>query len=135
MAERTGIIAIAALILSIGTAGFSVYQWWSGRNEARISAAIDFSKRRFEGTGPSIAITPQNQKEATEVILQTRWHEYLAHLINNNRLDDRYLAQVIKCEMTVVLNASKNVQGVARTYVRNQEMEKLKDRYIADCNS
>ena len=46
MAEKSGpSIAIIALCVSIVSLGFSGYQWWYGKSEARILAAIDITKR------------------------------------------------------------------------------------------
>ena len=49
MAEKSGpSIAIIALCVSIVSLGFSGYQWWYGKSEARILAAIDITKRQSE---------------------------------------------------------------------------------------
>lgn len=55
MSERASPTAIIALCISIGTAGFSAFQWWNNERAARINSAIDISKYYMKEKNTEVA--------------------------------------------------------------------------------
>lgn len=109
---------MAALIISICTATFSVFQWWNSQQEDRIKNAIDFSKNYYKETdtatkfalmaaysGKSVSIS-----EGLLVAQFTDQLEYIALLTNTNKLDRNFLSQDIQCAMVFALGAHSNIR-------------------------
>jgi hypothetical protein len=123
---KTKPIAIIALLLSIATATFSVYQWWSGRRDAYINNTIELSKSYIEkyhdNDSKAIATVFKMRdealkhegefmyeyaidKNAKEQFWQT-WSRlsYVAFLANRGRLDADYMPMELKCSIIVFSN-------------------------------
>ena len=134
MAEKPSSIAIIALCLSIVSLGFSGYQWWNCQSEARIAAAIEVSKKaasmsRDEVNKLSeaeIALFKGRQLDAEQATM-IYWHieetEYLAYLINRNKIDLDYLSVPVKCGIYVDYKLVPKFQTIAKFADRLTEME------------
>jgi hypothetical protein len=44
MSEKPSVTAVLALLISLGTAAFSLYQWTAAQEEKKITIAVDISK-------------------------------------------------------------------------------------------
>jgi hypothetical protein len=113
MAEPASVIAKVALFISIGTAAFSIYQWWNTQREDRIKNAIEISKSYYKDvdtlTQRAVMLAYKGQKVSPQQILligqMTDQMEYIALLTNHGKLDQDFLSQDIQCAMLFVLGA------------------------------
>lgn len=108
-------VAIIALLVSIGTACFSVYQWEGTESAAKRDAAIDFSVKLLDDEKMTdaqnemlVLKTELNNPYSHEpldldkVYLARRYlskMEYVAYLINSGRLDIHYVAPYVRCNI------------------------------------
>ncbi len=110
MTDKSNGLAVAALIISIGTAAFSIYQWWNSERSSRINAAMEVSKHYLEDKELNAArmeinmmVSVKQQTVSVESSLATRayisWLNYVAFLSNNERLDPDYLAELLTCDI------------------------------------
>jgi len=121
MAEKSNVIAIVALCISIGSAAFSLYQWWNSQTDSKINAAIEISKNYIQDRDQerpihllSLRLNPKNKftsEQSEELSRYMARLEYYALLINNRRVDETFVAWVIVCDMSLVLAWSKLVKG------------------------
>lgn len=113
--DRPSWVAIIALCLSIGTATFSVFQWWSGTRETAINAAINVSQKYIQdsdlakGRNELYELPLQKEgthiphgREAESIKAFILFLEYVSYLTNNERLDERYLLRALKCDVVQV---------------------------------
>jgi hypothetical protein len=108
MAERSGLIAKTALGISVASFGFSAFQWWNTEGESRITAAIEISKRFLEEPPKEY---PEDQVERHKAIqIHARRITYIAYLMNQGRLDVRYVSPAIKCEIDTMWRAALALQ-------------------------
>jgi hypothetical protein len=62
MANTSDLIATTALVVSILSAGFSVYQWDQSERESKIVAAIDVSRKYVEDKDISATLRELRKK-------------------------------------------------------------------------
>jgi hypothetical protein len=120
MAEPTSVTAKVALFISIGTAAFSIYQWWNTQREDRIKNAIEISKSYYKDndtpTQLALMLAYKGQKVSPQQILligqMTDQMEYIALLTNHGKLDRDFLSQDIQCAMLFVLGAHAQLKTI-----------------------
>lgn len=114
-------ISAMALAVSLVSSGFAIYQWWSSDAAEKIRAAIEASNKYIEESIDPRALKRQDallrgqlnsgQARVDEVIkLDADWKlrkhysriDYIAYLVNTDKLDTRYLSQFVICD---ILNA------------------------------
>jgi hypothetical protein len=95
--KYTTAISVAALLVSIISAAIALYQWHSSNSDARINAAIELSKGMIFSKDDSDKKDRSNLAPGIELRLQAYKAEYVAYLMNTNRVDERYIAPTIKC--------------------------------------
>jgi hypothetical protein len=117
MVEKTSSTAIIALCISIATAAFSIYQWWYSQQDLKIIAAVDIS-RKYQDIEKSL----KNRQEllsyarnepvayTPEIVKYLQRLEYIAYLVIYDRIDLRYLAPDIKCDMLLSARAGARVR-------------------------
>ncbi len=146
MAEKASRTAIIALCISIGTAGFSIYQWWNGQAEGRISAAIEISKNHLRDRELKVmasivkaAFTEDNL--STEELLMIGHHadelEYVAFLANHDKIDKSYLSLPITCDIVLTSKASERLKQLIPTMAKSPEhqMRDFSRTAVCDLNS
>jgi hypothetical protein len=115
--RTTSASAVIALCISIVTAAFSFYQWWTAEDESRIAAAIEISRNYFSEAHqqPIRAIVAaaldkiDDSNVAASALMATNYLEYVAFLANSKRIDARYLSQDIKCDMNFAREGTRNI--------------------------
>jgi hypothetical protein len=97
-------VAVLALVLSILSSGFAVYQWWSSAKEERIRAAIEISNKFNDDAVNPAWIASQvtmGYGVATEQFTKVGNYfyrlEYVAYLANHDLVDKRYLSESVLC--------------------------------------
>ena len=139
-------LAIVSLCLSVLTASFSAYQWSRGEQERKINAAVDISNNYVNNRelasqlvslakigDPNQNISEQQTYDSFHVVYRM---QYIAYLIDRGLIDDDYVVQSLKCDMTL---ASAMVSPLAKR-VNSQplptvELQKVAARYMPLCIS
>lgn len=119
MAEKRDYTAILALVVSVMGAIFSMFQWHRSEMDARASSAIEFSKGYMNDSqelqnqlGALITLSDKvrntKQNRVGEADLGDPFRiikrlEYIAFLIHKDMLDDAFIYENIKCDMTAVV--------------------------------
>lgn len=105
--------AQVAFYVSLATATFSAFQWWQGRREDRIKAAIEISRDYLKDEridrlrqivqdtlGSKVILGKQySPEQEAELIIYFRRLDYLSFLLNHQRVDPNYVAETMKCDM------------------------------------
>jgi hypothetical protein len=105
MAEKSSLVAKFALVVSIGAAAFSVYQWWSSGRSERIRAAIEVSNKFIDQAidAEYIANAFQAGEKTPEALAEVTKHyarlEYVAYLGNVGLINVNYLSQFLICSI------------------------------------
>ena len=142
MADRHNKIAIIALIVSISTACFSVYQWHDSHHEVQVVTAIDISRkfvaedgRLFFEAGAALLGNKQiTSEQATLIYRELRQAEYHAYLINRGRIDPDYLSSQIRCgiySFNKVAEKFKLISSYADTF---PEIARFSKEINAECD-
>jgi hypothetical protein len=110
VAEKASAVAKIALLVSTGTAIFSAFQWWSSRQESRITAAIEISRnyirdRDINTTSMLFALATgvkfdPEPPDMLKIGHHADFLEYVALLTLTNKLDKAYLAPALICDIT-----------------------------------
>lgn len=134
MVEKSNVTAIIALLVSIGTAGFSGFQWWNSERESRISAAIDISKNHAHEiddatwrlvVGVYNGKTALSPDEGVKLARHGDVIEYIALLANTGRLDKGYLSPTVQCDIAFTNAALERLKHAAMPPSQRPEMAKL----------
>jgi hypothetical protein len=113
------ISAAIALVISLCTAAFSIYQWWTGQREARIVAAIEVSNKQLEKRDESLLLTiakwySNRGIESVPDYMRIAAHydelEYIAFLANKDRVDKDYLSMSVVCDIVLTEGAMNNIK-------------------------
>jgi hypothetical protein len=111
MSRLTDRLAVAAFCLSIGTAAFSIFQWWNTEKQNRITAAIELSKNFIKDTDPETveavwaAAKSPAKISVNQLTLFAKFGDqlnYIALLANKGRIDRDYLHPSIDCSVIVL---------------------------------
>jgi hypothetical protein len=129
VAEKPSSVAIIALCISIGTAAFSVYQFWNSQREDRIRTAVEIS-RNFAHDQDELAIEAiviadlHKSKLSNEQLIRLAklgdQLEYVSFLANTKRIDEEYLSSSIKCTILFFNMAIDNLKDVTGLDQRDQ---------------
>ena len=125
-------VATAALVVSIVSAAFSIFQWLNSERESRIAVAVDISRNYLkERDQNASALVLKAVTGGADSISQTELEaigrysdllSYIALLANNNRLDKAYLADTVACD---IFYANKAI-GILKKYFEKQDPEMLR---------
>lgn len=130
MAEKASSTAIIALCISIGTAVFSIYQWWNGQTESRINAAIEISKNHLRDRDATVmaavvkaAFTKEDLSLQELMLIARRADEleYVAFLANHNKIDKTYLSTPINCDIVFTAKATDRLKEMVPTLAKSPE--------------
>jgi hypothetical protein len=108
MAEPASSVAKIALLVSVGTALFSAFQWWNSRQENRINAAIEISRnylrdRDYQVTSTLYSVGASKFDPGTLDMPRIGHHleflEYVALLTLTNKIDKTYLSPALICDI------------------------------------
>jgi hypothetical protein len=139
MAERPQTIAIIALCLSIGTASFSVYQWWRAQRESIINASIEVTRnyirqsdhdrapatlRSMNTPGVAIAVKPPDWEIVRRYMAEL---EYIAFLLNESRLNEDFVAPSIIFDIKCNYELLAEVQRDKVWQLSSEQMKKFVD--------
>jgi hypothetical protein len=108
---KTSAAAWIALVVSLISAGFSIYQWRNGLREARINSSIELSKAYLADHD-----VPRNyamildfaleKPRDNEAFLRERSFvdriDYISHLANEGQIDNAYLVSRLKCDIDFI---------------------------------
>jgi hypothetical protein len=142
LAEKTRVLSLAALCISIVSAAFSIFQWWNGEREALINVAINFStdhaKYRDNATESAtikaiIGKDPLSNEELLLVANRADQYEYIAFLANSNRLDKSYLSVALKCDIILTQAAYDKLKGLLPAMQRSPEHQMREFSRSNDC--
>jgi hypothetical protein len=101
--KSSDVIALLALIVSLGSGVFTFYQWKQTDIESRVVAAIDVSRKYSEDKDIPRLIqeyttsSSQSRSDAFQRLLLRL--NYIAYLANIARLDRNYLSLQISCDI------------------------------------
>lgn len=134
------VLATLGFALAFVTALFTVYQWRAGQSQTRINAAVELSKTYL--IDPEIprryALFVDSKAEPIPGSLDTHLRarsyldllNYIAHLANENLIDDRYVNGRIKCDIYWMVKDAQLPPG----YQPGQAMAKyVKDGKATGC--
>jgi hypothetical protein len=109
--EKADWVAIVTLLIAIFGAGLSLYQWRNTETDSRIAAAIDVSTKYMQDTtiiqmrndfldflNNKVAVGDMSQKSLS-VQNYLIYLDYIATLINNNRVNEDYVSLYLKCQI------------------------------------
>jgi hypothetical protein len=128
--------ALLALILSILSSGFGVYQWWSTGRDEKIRAAIDLSDKYItQRIDQKEARSELNQFQTgfggssflNKIHNQTARLEYIAFLANRNLVNYDYLSQFILCDFLYPLEQSPEVAAFKKTHTIACSIQSIND--------
>jgi hypothetical protein len=98
--------ALVALVLSVISTGFGVYQWWSSGRDEKIRAAIELSDRYIDQRVDAELYLNKfraGQGGAKELLepVQNQFARltYVAFLANRGYVDPNYLSQRLICDL------------------------------------
>lgn len=149
MAEKPSWTAVVALglsalsiVITLGSVGFTAYQWSYMQHQTQISAAVELSriylidKEIAQRFALVLEASPAEAKGNYEKFLAARAYidfvEYIAFLINHNRADNAYLAVRIKCDIDHIARIAPN--GPDGLFNRTAEIRQyVKDKRQSDC--
>jgi len=122
--------AVLALIVSLTSAGFTVYQWRATDSEARTMAAIDISRKYLDDSRSAEQLANfRVERGATDASHRLLSHlNYIAYLANTDRIDGRYLAPQVTCDIHEVYNLFKERNtpvGIGFKYLEVAEIPKF----------
>jgi hypothetical protein len=143
MAEKASTTAIVALCISIGTAAFSVYQWWNSQQELRISVAVNMATQYVQD--PTVQLQreslyavlisapdqglPIKQEDRDRLLLLINRLEYIAQLANASRLNEKFLPHSVKCDIQLLADEIAKVPtGVLEPSTPTAEIKKFSGR-------
>jgi hypothetical protein len=136
VAERPSTVAIIALVVSILTASFSIFQWWTADKELRKTAAIEFSMKfladeklevGFEAVGDSHAVK-YDGNSIGEASRYLKTIEYMSWLINTGRYDASYVAPAVLCNIFFTYSLAAGSPIPAINAAKVVEMKKIHDK-------
>lgn len=124
MPEKPSTVAVIALCLSIGSACFSIFQWWSNERQKKIDIAIDISKKYIQDRelekghlqvessylAKKTSDIPSGE-EAYPAGVYLKYLEYVAFLANSDKLDEAYLSRALKCDIKITFRTLRFVQA------------------------
>jgi hypothetical protein len=131
LGEKPSKVAIIALCLSIGTAAFSIYQWWSGQRASRIAAAVGISNRYIYPYDLGERMYEERQSASPDDMRRFEAYsnrlEYIAFLANRDLIDADYIPQILQCDILFTSGIIKHLQKDRKVQVAmlspNLEME------------
>jgi hypothetical protein len=147
MAEKSSSTAKAAFVLSVLTAAFTAYQWWSSREESRITSAIEISTSYIQDqelakqqkllarfiAEPKIKATNDDRRAVYHYIARL---EYVAYLINTGRIDPNFIALTIKCDLSTASEAMNIVAPVHLMEFKGvAELRKISAKFDHPCSA
>ncbi len=102
---------VVAFYLSIATAAFSIFQWFNSEASTRVEAALGISKQFLEDKdfdtqwhlfnvyARSEYLNPGDESTVFRFIDKL---EYVALLVNEERVNQTYVSNLLKCYITTV---------------------------------
>jgi hypothetical protein len=105
MAEKSSLVARSALVVSIGAAAFSVYQWWSSGRYERIRAAIEISNKYIDQAidadqrADEYWAGQSGPETRADIAKHYARLEYIAYLGNVGLINIHYLSQFLICSI------------------------------------
>jgi hypothetical protein len=98
-------IAALALFLSTASALFAFFQWAATEHEARTTATVDISRKYLEDSEINNQLMHyRGDTSSADINHRLISHlNYIAYLTNEGRLDRRYLAPQITCDMDEIM--------------------------------
>src|SRR5262245_50252692 len=142
MAEKSGgPVAIFALVVSVGAAAFSVYQWWSGGRSERIRAAIETSNKYIEqAIDPNYLADQYARGElGAEGRVEIEKHyarlEYIAYLGNVGLINVNYLSPFLVCSIVnMPASLERNRERIARLVSPSAEASRFQPPKTVSCS-
>jgi hypothetical protein len=111
-------LSILGSVLAVASVLWSTYQWMDSRRESRISAAVDISRNYLKETSDSTSNEinraalglEMSNEDALIALRGANVLEYIAFLANNNRINEDYLAEELKCSIKHASEGAKNIK-------------------------
>jgi hypothetical protein len=116
--DKTSVqIAAMALVVSLLSSGFAIYQWWTSGRDEKIRATIDVSNKYTEEAVDPNALADSyeivknkfqsgtrdftDKLQATPILIKKHFErlEYISYLANRDKLATGYLSQFVICDI------------------------------------
>lgn len=144
---RANYLSMISICISVASASFAFYQWRSSQRETKVSAAMEISKNWVQDSGlerqqkilatlatePGYNVTSEERNDATNYV---RRLEYVAFLLNRDKIDETYVAIAIKCDLAAAPGMIDKLQFAHKfLFPPALELRKASPRFIGSCVS
>jgi hypothetical protein len=139
MAEKSNLVAKLALVVSIGAAAFSVYQWWSGGRSERIRAAIEVSNKYIDQAIDADYVVDgyrageRNPEEIAGVAKHYARLEYVAYLGNVGLINVNYLSPFLTCSIVDMPASLERNKDQIKFVINSAEAAKFQPPKTISC--
>jgi hypothetical protein len=133
-------LAVLSFVLSVAAIGWSVYQWFYVQRQTRINTAVELSRiylvDKTIQDGFYLFLDHRSEfkelKGESRAFLSARsfvdFLEYVSFLVNEDRVDNRYISVRIKCDIAFAFHEISKDQTLRGLFRERTAMEKYFNR-------